>query len=109
MLQIRSENQKLAKDARVRTMTADLVYDYLKQRPTETSDVGFRLMPDKQQVKAALRMYSDAGQSVTSLRGVPVFQAEDLSVKVESEVLFLPADHEHHLGFCAFMLFHRER
>lgn len=70
-------------------MSADLVYDYLTQRPTETSDVGFRLMPDKQQVKAALRMYSDAGQSITSLRGVPVFQAEDLSVKVENEVTHL--------------------
>jgi Tic22-like family len=85
-MQIRSENQKLAKDARVRTMTADLVYDYLTQRPSDTSNVGFRLMPDKRQVKAALRLYSDAGQSVTSLRGVPVFQAEDLSVKVDSEV-----------------------
>lgn len=68
-------------------MTADLVYDYLTTRPTETSAVGFRLMPDKQQVKAALRLYSDAGQSVTTLRGVPVFQAEDLSVKVENEVM----------------------
>lgn len=85
-MQIKSENQKLAKDARVRTMTADLVYDYLTKRPTETSDVGFRLMPDKRQVKAALRLYSDAGQSITSLRGVPVFQAEDLSVKIEDEV-----------------------
>jgi hypothetical protein len=47
-------------------------------------------MPDKQQVKAALRLYSDAGQSVTTLRGVPVFQAEDLSVKVENEVCFFP-------------------
>lgn len=67
-------------------MTVDHVYDYLTQEPATSRDVNFILVPHMREVKTALQLYEGANQSINSFRGVPVFQAEDLSIDMDNQV-----------------------
>lgn len=66
-------------------MTVDHVYDYLTQEPASARDVSFILVPQLREVKTALKLYEGANQSINTFRGVPVFQAEDLSIDIENK------------------------
>ena len=67
-------------------MTVDHVYDYLTQEPASARDVSFILVPSLREVKSALKLYDGVNQTINSFRGVPVFQAEDLSIDIENQV-----------------------
>eukprot|EP00892_Ulva_mutabilis_P001642 jgi/Ulvmu1/11479/UM077_0023.1 len=84
---IRQENKGLGDKAHVYPMTVDHVYDYLTQEPASARDVSFILVPNPREVKSALKLYDGANQTINSFRGVPVFQAEDLSIDIENQKL----------------------
>lgn len=87
-MQIRQENKGLAEKAHVYPMTVDHVYDYLTQEPASARDVSFILVPQQREVKTALKLYDGANQTINSFRGVPVFQAEELSIDIEDRVRY---------------------
>eukprot|EP00882_Tetradesmus_deserticola_P019139 GHRQ01020587.1.p1 GENE.GHRQ01020587.1~~GHRQ01020587.1.p1 ORF type:complete len:506 (+),score=150.39 GHRQ01020587.1:56-1573(+) len=79
---IREENPRLARDSKVLRVTMDNVYEVFTT-PRETTGlqgIHFRFMPDMSQVKHALQLYKEAGVPTKSFVGVPVFQAEGLTV-----------------------------
>lgn len=83
---IREQNPKLGKQARVLPTSMDRVYEFAVTPRSELGLEGvvFRFVPDPQQVEAALKMYQAAGVPVAGFTGVPLFQAEGLTVKGES-------------------------
>lgn len=87
-LQIKEENPRLARDSKVLRVTMDNVYEVFTT-PRETTGlqgIHFRFMPDMQQVKHALQLYKEAGVPTKSFVGVPVFQAEGLTVTTQDMV-----------------------
>lgn len=54
--------------------------------------IHFRFMPDMHQVKHALSLYQEAGVPTKSFVGVPVFQAEGLTVTTQDTVSGLCCD-----------------
>lgn len=86
-MQIAGQDKALAKDARVTTLTMDMVYDVFNRSNDDAlAGVAFRFMPDLAQVKAAMELYSQAGVPISSFSGIPVFQAEGLTVSTDSSV-----------------------
>jgi hypothetical protein len=85
-LQIREENHELAQQAHVHAMTVDHVYDYLTQEPASARDVSFILVPSAREVKSAMKLFEAADMAMSAFKGVPVFQAEDLSLDIDSKV-----------------------
>jgi len=85
-LQIKKENPKLGKSAQVLSTSLEAVYEFTTIPPdqTGTQGVSFRFMPDGKQVAEALEIYKKAGISREGFVGVPLFQAEGLTVKGES-------------------------
>eukprot|EP00882_Tetradesmus_deserticola_P021097 GHRQ01022827.1.p1 GENE.GHRQ01022827.1~~GHRQ01022827.1.p1 ORF type:complete len:558 (+),score=134.92 GHRQ01022827.1:56-1729(+) len=82
---IREENPRLARDSKVLRVTMDNVYEVFTT-PRETTGlqgIHFRFMPDMSQVKHALQLYKEAGVPTKSFVGVPVFQAEGLTVTTQ--------------------------
>ncbi|WIA13520.1 hypothetical protein OEZ85_007093 [Tetradesmus obliquus] len=82
---IREENPRLARDSKVLRVTLDNVYEVFTT-PRETTGlqgIHFRFMPDMAQVKHALTLYKEAGVPTKSFVGVPVFQAEGLTVTTQ--------------------------
>lgn len=82
---IREQNPKLAKQSTVLAVTMDDVYSFAiaPRDASNASGVVFRFMPDMRQVDAALDLYRNSGVDVVGFTGVPVFQAEGLTVKTE--------------------------
>ncbi|KAK9831849.1 hypothetical protein WJX81_001220 [Elliptochloris bilobata] len=86
---IREQNPKLAKQSRVLKVTVDKVYDFAitpdgaGMPGANGASVIFRFMPDAKEVQSALELYREAGIAVGGFAGVPVFQAEGLTVKTE--------------------------
>eukprot|EP00879_Flechtneria_rotunda_P025219 GHRR01026790.1.p1 GENE.GHRR01026790.1~~GHRR01026790.1.p1 ORF type:complete len:355 (+),score=84.47 GHRR01026790.1:404-1468(+) len=84
-LQIKEENPRLARDSKVLRVTMDNVYEVFTS-PRDTTGlqgIHFRFMPDMVQVKHALQLYKEAGVPTRSFIGVPVFQAEGLTVTTQ--------------------------
>lgn len=83
---IKKENPKLGKSAQVLSTSLEAVYEFTTIPPeqTGTQGVSFRFMPDGRQVAEALEIYKKAGISREGFVGVPLFQAEGLTVKGES-------------------------
>lgn len=82
---IKEENPRLARDSKVLRVTMDNVYEVFTT-PRETTGlqgIHFRFMPDMAQVKHALQLYKDAGVPTKNFIGVPVFQAEGLTVTTQ--------------------------
>lgn len=73
--------------ARVTTLGLDKVYKLMSERAM--GDVAFRFVPDSREVSAAVRVQQDAGDDSGSFVGVPLFQAEGLSIKADG-VKYLP-------------------
>ena len=63
----------------------DNVYEVFTTPRDQTglSGIHFRFMPDARQVKHALELYREAGVPGSSFVGVPVFQAEGLTVTTQ--------------------------
>eukprot|EP00879_Flechtneria_rotunda_P004541 GHRR01004796.1.p1 GENE.GHRR01004796.1~~GHRR01004796.1.p1 ORF type:complete len:408 (+),score=136.00 GHRR01004796.1:163-1386(+) len=82
---IKEENPRLARDSKVLRVTMDNVYEVFTS-PRDTTGlqgIHFRFMPDMVQVKHALQLYKEAGVPTRSFIGVPVFQAEGLTVTTQ--------------------------
>jgi uncharacterized protein YdcH (DUF465 family) len=81
---LKQEDPQLAKQSQVIKVTMDRVYSFSSATTGDTNDakgVVFRFMPDWRQVKQAMQLYEEAGLKVAGFTGVPVFQAEGLSLK----------------------------
>ncbi|GMH43352.1 hypothetical protein BSKO_11274 [Bryopsis sp. KO-2023] len=79
---LRKDNPKLGKNTKVLSIGLDSLYD-LMTIPASAygmDGVTFRLVPDAEEVANALEVYRSAGVPARSITGVPVFQAEGLSV-----------------------------
>jgi hypothetical protein len=65
----------------------DRVYEFAStpREQTGTEGVAFRFVPDPRQVEAALQLYRHAGVPASGFQGVPLFQAEGLTIKGEKE------------------------
>ncbi|GAB4815148.1 hypothetical protein N2152v2_002194 [Parachlorella kessleri] len=81
---VRSKNPKLGKKARVLRTSVDQAYE-MAVSPKEAlgleGDVLFRFIPDGNQVERAVQLFRQAGVSQQDFVGVPLFQAEGLTVK----------------------------
>lgn len=63
-------------------MSLDRVYDFLRSpEAAALPNVAFRMVPDVAEVSSAIRMGGGGEGKVTAFGGVPVFQAEGLSVR----------------------------
>eukprot|EP00199_Chlamydomonas_sp_CCMP681_P002435 CAMPEP_0119108404 /NCGR_PEP_ID=MMETSP1180-20130426/14195_1 /TAXON_ID=3052 ORGANISM="Chlamydomonas cf sp, Strain CCMP681" /NCGR_SAMPLE_ID=MMETSP1180 /ASSEMBLY_ACC=CAM_ASM_000741 /LENGTH=385 /DNA_ID=CAMNT_0007094011 /DNA_START=122 /DNA_END=1279 /DNA_ORIENTATION=- len=82
---IREENPRLARDSKILRVTMDNVYEVFTTPRDQTGLQGihFRFMPDMRQVAHALGLYREAGVPTRSFQGVPVFQAEGLTVTTQ--------------------------
>lgn len=82
---IKEENPRLARDSKILKVTMDNVYEVFTtpRDVTGLQEINFRFMPDMQQVKHALKLYGDAGAPTAQFVGVPVFQAEGLTVTAQ--------------------------
>ncbi|WZN66546.1 Tic22-like protein [Chloropicon roscoffensis] len=64
------------------TLFMDKVFKlHMQARPKELENVALRLMPDRKQVEHAFAAYTEAGKPLHVLPGVPVFQAEGLTMR----------------------------
>jgi len=88
---MREENPRLARDSKILKVTMDNVYEVFTtpRDVTGLQGIHFRFMPDMHQVKHALQLYSDAGVPTKQFIGVPVFQAEGLTVTTQ-EMQYVP-------------------
>uniref|UniRef100_A0A7S3VHL0 Tic22-like family protein n=1 Tax=Dunaliella tertiolecta TaxID=3047 RepID=A0A7S3VHL0_DUNTE len=88
---IREENPRLARDSKILRVTMDNVYEVFTtpREQTGLQGIHFRFMPDMQQVSHALELYKEAGVPTRSFVGVPVFQAEGLTVTTQ-EMQYVP-------------------
>lgn len=82
---IRQENPKIAKDTGVMRTTLDAVYEVFTMPREESGLQGihFRFMPDMREVENALQLFTDANVPTSAFVGVPVFQADGLTVTTE--------------------------
>ena len=86
---LKQENPKLGKSAQVLPTSLEAVYELvlgkggLVKNGDEQVDVSFRFMPDSKQVMNALELYKRAGIAKDGFVGVPLFQAEGLTVRGE--------------------------
>jgi len=82
---IREENPRLARDSKVLRVTMDNVYEVFTTPRDQTGLQGihFRFMPDMRQIGHALQLYQEAGVPTRQFVGVPVFQAEGLTVTTQ--------------------------
>ncbi|KAF5843038.1 Tic22-like family-domain-containing protein [Dunaliella salina] len=89
--EIREENPRLARDSKILRVTMDNVYEVFTtpREQTGLQGIHFRFMPDMQQVSHALELYKEAGVPTRSFVGVPVFQAEGLTVTTQ-EMQYVP-------------------
>eukprot|EP00877_Chromochloris_zofingiensis_P003762 jgi/Chrzof1/13387/Cz07g31050.t1_TIC22[v5.2] len=88
---IKEENPRLARDSKVLRVSMDNVYEVFTTPRDQTGLQGihFRFMPDMRQVKHALQLYQEAGVPTKNFIGVPVFQAEGLTVTTQ-EMQYVP-------------------
>lgn len=84
---VKQEDPRLARESKVLPISMDNVYDILTTPRDQTGlqEIHFRFFPDLRQVKHALQLYKDAGVSMTHFTGVPVFQAEGLTVTTQQQ------------------------
>jgi len=86
---LKQENPKLGKSAQVLPTSLEAVYELVQGKGglvksgDKEIDVSFRFMPDSRQVMNALELYKTAGISKEGFVGVPLFQAEGLTVRGE--------------------------
>jgi len=73
--------QNLSKP-KIGTLFMDKVFRlHMQARPKELENVALRLMPDRKQVQHAFSSCKEMGSPISVLPGVPVFQAEGLTMR----------------------------
>ena len=87
---IKKETPDFGRKVKVMATTMDKVYDYLRVAKEKERDVLFRFVPDETSVEAALDLFKTAGLPSNGFPGVPVFQAEGLTVKGDDDKPFTP-------------------
>ena len=86
---LKQENPKLGKSAQVLPTSLEAVYELvlgkkgLVKNGDKDVEISFRFMPDSKQVMNALDLYKRAGIVKDGFVGVPLFQAEGLTVRGE--------------------------
>ncbi len=81
----RQSNETLAKEVEVRTIPMSLVYLESRSANRKEDDPTFQVVPDEQEVKAAVAIRQQAGEEVTSWRGIPLFYAPNLGITLADE------------------------
>lgn len=76
----RQSNSTLAQEVEVRTIPMSLVYLESRSPKRQATDPAFQVVPDEQEVKAAVAVRQDAGEEVKSWRGIPLFYAPNLGI-----------------------------
>lgn len=84
---VKLEDSKLARESKVLPISMDNVYEILTtpREQTGLQEIHFRFFPDLRQVQHALQLYKDAGVPISHFTGVPVFQAEGLTVTTQQQ------------------------
>ncbi|KAK3260804.1 hypothetical protein CYMTET_30259 [Cymbomonas tetramitiformis] len=85
--QVRSKDTALGDSARVTPVTLDKVYELLSRPNDFHEGITFRFVPDPMEVQAALQVSRDQGDNLQRFSGVPVFQADGLTIKGGTKVL----------------------
>ena len=84
--QVKEKDPGLAKSASIMQVSLDKVYRFaMVPREKELQGVMFRFFPDQKEVQNALDLFQERGLGATSMMGVPVFQAEGLTIKAEDK------------------------
>lgn len=93
---VRDRDPGMANTSEVLRVTLDKVYRFaMNPRDKGLQGVMFRFFPDRKEVQNALQVFHERGVNAGSVVGVPVFQAEGLTIKSEDRryvPLFLSKD-----------------
>jgi hypothetical protein len=81
----RQSNGTLAKEVEVRTIPLSLVYLESRSTKRKAEDPSFQVVPDEQEVKAAVALRQKAGEEVKSWSGIPLFYAPNLGITLADE------------------------
>jgi len=81
----RQSNASLAKEVEVRTIPMSLVYLESRSTKRQETDPAFQVVPDEQEVKAAVAVRQQAGEEVKSWSGIPLFYAPNLGITLAGE------------------------
>mmetsp|Transcript_9674 Transcript_9674/g.35450 ORF Transcript_9674/g.35450 Transcript_9674/m.35450 type:complete len:314 (+) Transcript_9674:80-1021(+) len=82
--QVKRKDPSLAKSAKVTALPLDKVYHLASKLPKQVSEgTAFRLLPDAQEVRAAIEVQKKTSKTpnIDKFVGVPVFQAEGLTIR----------------------------
>ncbi len=81
----RQSNSSLAKEVEVRTIPMSLVYLESRSTKRQATDPAFQVVPDEQEVQAAVAVRKQAGEEVKSWSGIPLFYAPNLGITLADE------------------------
>lgn len=81
----RQSNASLAKEVEVRTIPMSLVYLESRSTKRQATDPAFQVVPDEQEVQAAVAVRQKAGEEVKSWSGIPLFYAPNLGITLADE------------------------
>ena len=84
-LQMKHSGSKVAKRVRVIPTSLSSVYNMAVAPAEAPGQPVFRFVPQPEQVEAALKLYQHAGVNAAGFMGVPLFQAEGLTVISEGK------------------------
>jgi len=93
--QIRKGNPVIGRNARVTAIGLDKVYSLMRAQESgvdqegvsaaATEGIAFRFLPDAMQIKNALEILHGDNRDTDHFKGVPVFQAEGLTIRTENK------------------------
>lgn len=81
----RQSNASLAAAVEVRTIPMSLVYLESRSTKRQATDPAFQVVPDEEEVQAAVAVRQQAGEEVTSWSGIPLFYAPNLGITLADE------------------------
>mmetsp|Transcript_6795 Transcript_6795/g.19615 ORF Transcript_6795/g.19615 Transcript_6795/m.19615 type:complete len:391 (-) Transcript_6795:1714-2886(-) len=82
----------IARKVKIDEITMDHVYELMTKPRGDDLPKGtmFRFMPDAKEVNNAMRLYKENGMPISGFAGVPVFQAQGLSVRTAVDTSYVP-------------------
>lgn len=81
----RRENAALAEDVEVRFIPLSLVYLESQSPQRAADDPAFQVVPDETAVKAAVSLRQQAGETLQSWSGIPLFYAPNLGITLSDD------------------------
>ncbi len=81
----RQSNATLAQEVEVRTVPMSLIYLESRSTKRQATDPAFQVVPDEQEVQAAVALRQQAGEEVKSWSGIPLFFAPNLGITLADE------------------------